>query len=325
MIRSAFLISLVLGAGIAPRPYVDIRPVSCGIPIEREVQRSPKATWVAGRYIIDGDCSAGVMKFALRRADDGPVTQGDFFLSLPAVLENHALFKWIDDAHLLIATLQQGDLPEAPDHFKDVQLSYSFYSDDPDQAINPATQIVIERHPQFRYRFERTNGWGLLGAWCQLFLEAEDEKFVKEVAVRLTAGKTFAHKELNLSKGLREVPEVSEGSMLVSVHQDYEPIRYVTAARYNSLHLTIAVDRNFSPIKTPNGGLAPSWQTQRVIEALQLKSALEDIRTGNVNIRLGFWLDNLELIYKGSPPKDLTAIKDFENCMSEAAIFNDRP
>jgi hypothetical protein len=265
------------------------------------------------------------MKLALRRANDGFVTQGDFFLSLPPALEDHTLFKWLDDAHLLIATLQKGGLPETPDHFKDVQLSYTFYPDDPDQSINPATQIVIERHPQFKYRFEHTDGWGLPGAWCQLYLEVEDEKFVKEVAVRLTAGKTFAHKELNLSKGLREVPEVSGGSILVSVHQDYESIRYVTAARYNLLHLTNAVDRNFSPIKTPNGGIAPSWQTQRVVEPLQLKSALEDIRTGNLNIRLGFWLDNLELIYKGSPPKNLTAIKDFENCMSESAIFNDRP
>ncbi len=49
---------------------------------------------------------------------------------------------------------------------------------------------------------------------------------------------------------------------------------------------------------------------------------IHDIEKGNLQVKYGFWFDNAEVIYTSSIPKDVSALKAFERCISENQIYS---
>lgn len=321
------ILALLSAASALRAAFHSFRASFCATtPYQLEQQKSTDGSWIAGRYVTEGGCSDGVFRLSLRRADEPPPGPADFLLS---PISQHVLFKWLDGSHLLIAARHEDEIPKKPDHFQNVRLSYTLYSDDPDQSRNPETRTVIKRHADFRYQFEKADGVGLPGVRCLLRLTVDDQdENLEQLSLTVEAHKTSRANALRMNGGRwvnEVVPEASFGSITAGVHQNYEkPVKLVTAASFSSLKTASLEDRNFKPLQMAPGRNAPSWQMVWNLDQSQLKSALTEIKSGSVTTKLGFWLENLEIIYTAGAPDNLTEISDFERCISDNAIFVDR-
>jgi hypothetical protein len=302
-----------------------------------ESQRSPNGSWIAELF-VDG-CAETAVALSLRTVEGKPAQSKDFFLSAWLDAQSpDVLFKWLSDSHLLVAVPEGQGLEkwpaqfralQKPDQFKGVQLSYVSYSNDPDTVRDANSKITIRKPVAFAYHFDPVGSFGALGqVGCDLYMSAADGQYFNKLSLRLSASKTLAHRALS---GLTtfDVGEKSSGSILFYAHQEIaKPRAYVTAATFDSLPPLaefISMNRTFRPVPTPNGGTAPVWHIMWAIGSQDLVAVLSKIKLGTFDIKVGFWLDNIEVLYSSAPPGDSGAVEEFERCMAEKAIFSDMP
>jgi hypothetical protein len=302
-----------------------------------ESQRSPDGSWIAELF-VDG-CAETAVALSLRAPEGKSARREDFFLSAWLDAQSpDVLFKWLGDSHLLVAVPEGGGLEkwpaqfgalQKPDQFKGVQLSYVSYSNDPDTVRDANSKIIIRKPVAFDYRFDPVGSFDALRQMgCNLYMSAPDGQYFNKLSMRLIASKQLAHRATSGSTTFG-MGEKSSGSILFYAHQEIEkPRAYVTAARFDSLPPLaefISMNRTFRPEPTPNGGTAPVWQIMWAIGSKDLVAVLSKIKVGTFDIKVGFWLDNIEVLYSSAVPGDIGAVEEFERCMAEKAIFSDMP
>jgi hypothetical protein len=291
---------------------------------------SPTGTWIAEIFNI-GCADYQNFILSIRRPTERPKQWQHLFL--PVNDPDSVGFKWLDDTHLLIAGHHEDDIPKKPNNFEGVSLVYSTYkASDPDQSRDAASFAVSHRKVSFGYRFEFVPGYGQPGADCNLYLIADGRPEVEQIGLRLTASKIFPAKANAPGKGTVEMPERSGFSILFSAQGDYSrPITFATAASFDSVPMmgdNIGKGnwfRSYRPVRTPAGGLSPVWQIIWSLGKPEIGAILDKIRSGRFDVKIGFWLDNAEIIYSNSAPGDLRALNDFERCVVDNSIFDTKP
>jgi hypothetical protein len=292
-----------------------------------EAKPSPQGSWVAERrYGCDG-----YVEFSLRQAETQHVRSGDIFVSFfPGEYSVDLLFKWLSESELLIAIPQGNDRVhwptqfralEKPDKLHGVRLNYAIYPSDPDLARDTGSRTIVRKRVPFDYQFKASKDEGDRSLACTISLTIVDREYFDRMQVGLNASKTPAQL---VWKGGARVPmaERSLAGIRISAHQKIgnftsEP----TAAAFGSIHPSEPqlIDRGLTPT-------APTWQAMWwPIEPKDFTAALNKIREGAFDIKVGFWLDNLEVVYSSSDQVNPGAVDDFERCLSEDAIFVGAP
>jgi hypothetical protein len=244
------------------------------------------------------------------------------------------LFKWLADSELLIAVPDE-KMPseqlmafrelEKAATFKGIALRYEYYPGDPNILRDAGSRKVVRKRAAFAYRFERIkNLLGLPSVGCSLYLTVLDGTYFDRLSIRLSANRTFSHKASgSKTLGTVTVPEHVESSMLFAFYQrrvDFsgEPtaaaIDHVLPRRQTSV-------RNWKPVQTPAGGFAPARQLYSSIDQNELMDALQSVRKQTFDVRVAFWLENLEVLYSNSEHGDVGALDDFQRCLSDSAIL----
>ena len=63
----------------------------------------------------------------------------------------------------------------------------------------------------------------------------------------------------------------------------------------------------------PKGISMPMWSlVYELHDKDDLLSVVDKAKHGNLHLKVGFWLDNAEVIYSSAPPTDTSAIEAFE-------------
>lgn len=229
-------------------------------------------------------------------------------------------YVWASDRRLLIAAAQSDDIADRREQIEGVALTYSVYSTtDPDRVQDPSAFIAVRRNVEARYRFETDNGAGMPGIGCTLYVEVDASPELNVVGLRIGADRVFQS-----AHGLEHIGS----SILFYSNSDYVyPVEFVTAAALDNIEVEKdgrAVDsweRQRTPMPVPAGGLGPAWTIMWVLTEPMLQGALDELRAGQFEIRLGYWFDDKEYVYVNSRPGETKPIEDFARCVRSGAIL----
>ncbi len=301
---AALCASLILAAGSAVALFAWLS--SPEKPKKIELLRSatsPNGTWVAESYfeIYSNDND---VRLALHHPQKTPVTYEQF---LPPM--EYSYYKWLDDSTLLIATPEGSKLDTTLHEFNGVHLQYAYYPEDPDTPQIVGSQKIFTKKAAFTSRLEVQHNVGLPGVACNLNMTAPDGEYINNVSLRISAARQYLH------GNLEHAPE-NVYSVLIPINGDAE----------KSLgHRTGVKLQGFSPkheyfkrgatlVKAPLGNFALNGQEEFL-------SLMHKLKSGDLHVKVGFWLDNAEVIYTNAVPKNLSAIKAFEQCIDQNHIF----
>jgi hypothetical protein len=241
--------------------------------------------------------------------------------SLRLNAEDSVGYVWVSDQQLLIASPRSDDIADMPDHLGAVAVSYSHYSTTaPERTHDPSAFIAVRRNIEVRYRFEADQGHGLPGVGCNLYVEADTPPELETIGLRISATKAFPAKAWKAGQ-LVDMHEHLGSSILFTSASDYaRPIAFVTAAALDDIEVEktrLAGDswqRQRKPSRVPAGGLAPAWQIMWGMSEPTLQKALDKLRAGQFEIRIGYWFDNREFIYVNSRSGAIRPIDEFAQC-----------
>lgn len=235
--------------------------------------------------------------------------------------EDSVGYAWVSDRQLLIASPRVDDIANMPDQLGEVAISYSLYSTTaPEHTRDPSAFIAFRRDIEARYRFEADQGHGMPGVGCNLYVEADALPELKAIRLRISANRTFQAKARN-ARELVDLPEHVGSSILFTAASDYaRPIDFVTAAALDDIEVEktgAAIDswqRQRQPARAPAGGFAPAWQIMWGMTEQALQKALDKLRAGQFQIKIGYWFDNKEVIYVNTLPGEIKPIEEFAQC-----------
>jgi hypothetical protein len=219
------------------------------------------------------------------------------------------LLKWLSSSNLVVAATNWRCFPKKSDNIEGIKISYLVYSTNPEIFQDESSKRVIVRELPFTYTFrENVNIGTPRGTGCEFTVATADERPEKRVQLRLTADKDLY---VGARNPMRKAPSYSY--MTISA-----PQRYITAAAFDSFPIRNGATINRIRIQSSGN---PGWQALQRIDQGDLFSILNRLKSGLVEFKLGFWLDNAEEIYTNLEPVDLNAIQTFERCIAQKAIF----
>jgi hypothetical protein len=294
-----------------------------GTPID--AMPSPDGRWVAEKRNCGGD-EYDDFRLFVRQTGNGDVPNLQESLSLSRV--DSVGYVWADSQRLLIAAPRTDDVVERRAQIGKIVANYALYpTTDPERTYVPSAFIAVQKEIQASYRFEADNGIGLPGVGCTLYAEANATPELKKVKLRISANKVFQGKAWDAGH-LIDTPQHVGSGILFSSESDYTvPIAFVTAAALDDVEVektglaTDSWERHRKPWPVPAGGFGPTWQIMWRMSEPALQRALDKLRSGRFEIRLGYWFDNKELIYVNSSPGEIKPIDEFANCARSGAIY----
>lgn len=238
-------------------------------------------------------------------------------------------FIWLDEHHLLIASAHADDILDKPPQVGDVAIGYStFPTTDPAMTRDQAALLVSRRDVLAHYLSEADDGFGLLGLGCSLYVEAQAAPETEKIKIRLSAHKNYKAKAWSGGR-LVEKPEKNGASLLFYSTGGSGPVSFITAIALDDVGIvegglaTDSWERNRRPVPVPARGFAPNWQIMWSIGEHALQRAVDKFRSGQFEIRLGYWFDNKEIVYRNSRVSDARPLEEFVHCVRKNAIFPD--
>jgi hypothetical protein len=310
---------------------------SCNLLLQK--RPSPNGAWIAEDY-RDICADQGAIRLSLRPAQEAPARRSAFFLSAPddSWAENLVL-KWLGNSELAIAIPAANRLPDwAADfqppprqrQFRGATIDYTVYPNDPDAARDPSSWKIVRMPITFADSFVFTpHAVGVPGAMCNLYLRSADSAYYDQLSIRINLQRTDSVRALDASGKTVNVPAQMDMSILVYGGQATSvSIGDVTAAAFDALPRRDnrdLLDRNFIPITAPSGKLAPAWQIGWHLDRPSLDAILRKIVSGAFTVKLGFWLENREVVYSNDAALALDAIADFKRCVVDQTRFMPTP
>jgi hypothetical protein len=112
----------------------------------------------------------------------------------------------------------------------------------------------------------------------------------------------------------------------VNIHTDKEArksLSYATGAKladFSPKDGKVLMVRTFKKLP-PNGSVNSMWGlVYQLHDQDALQAVIKEIKNGNLITKIGFWLDNAEVVYSSTAPKDISAVEDFEHCIKQNNI-----
>ncbi|MBB4196513.1 hypothetical protein GGD83_000284 [Rhodoblastus sphagnicola] len=275
---------------------------------------SPNGQWklVRVQKFCTSDEAVPPEQFALLKPGQTFSKSSVFFVgSSDPDFDHHTILgKWQDASNILISSPASYDFKAAPKEFNGINIHYDVYSHSPEIARNTQSHHVINKPITLQFRLEKNDGIGQPGLGCDLWAEGNDGDYLGKLSLRLSSSKVFAAKAW---KGAQLVPTPefeSSGALITADKEIKKTTSYVTSAQVENFSL----DHREGWERDDNYNHA--WQLLNRIEPTDIQTAITKLKAGGLKIKVGFWLDNIEVIYTSVPTKDLKPIQDFEQCLA---------
>jgi hypothetical protein len=238
--------------------------------------------------------------------------------------------KWIDDDNVLVAAPEGALLKTAPSEFEGVHIQYAVYPLDPGTTRNDNLKKLIEKKVIFEPSFGVNNGVGVPGIGCLLNVKTFDGEYLDELSLDLSARATFAVKAFDAQRGAVLNKAYSSYDFQISARDEI--------ARQDN-HATGAEVVGFTPkdgksrlwtyavflprVKQPNGKPMAKWIFGYTpTDPHDVISIAQELKSGSLNIRVGYWLDDNIVVYSMERPADPQKIDEFEQCIIDNHIFD---
>jgi hypothetical protein len=321
VIGGIFALALfALGALLVSR-FFDTIP-SCVL--LRETQGSPDGSLIAERF--DDACDVGESAYlSVRRSGDAPRRWHNVFL-YPSGDTDSVLFKWLNNTQLLVAVPERdylGSWPVnyaakgKPEEINDVKISYGFYPKDPDAPRDPKTHEIVRKVANFSFEQVRSEDrlGGIHTISCDLNMIANDDDNFYRLHVELRAFKQTFENARNVSGGSIQIfaNKSNATSTLNATSVSFDDWIYASN--------TEVVGRNFQPVVDRNAAEF-LWIFNSEISENQINKSINNIKRGLLDIKVGDWLTNSEIIYSVAAPSNVVAVYNFEKCNVENGIFD---
>lgn len=321
VIGGIFALALfALGALLVSR-FFDTIP-SCVL--LRETQGSPDGSLIAERF--DDACDVGESAYlSVRRSGDAPRRWHNVFL-YPSGDTDSVLFKWLNNSHLLVALPEGNYLGKWPINYatkgmpveiNDVKISYGFYPKDPDAPRDPKTHEIVRKVANFSFEQVRSEDrlGGINTISCDLNMIANDDENLYRLHVELSAFKQAFENAQNVSGGsIRIFADKSNAASTLNATS-------VSFDDWFSASHTDVVFRNFRHVSSPNEAES-LWVFDSEISENQINRSINNIKRGLLDIKVGDWLTNSEIIYSVAAPSNVGAVDNFKKCIVENSIFD---
>ena len=305
-------------------------PTNFGYPDKTELQdsaTSPDGTWVAERYeeIYSEDTA---VQISLHHPQQSPATSSQY-IPFKWVGED-VVFKWLDDSNLLIAAAEgndQGTKAEkefdaegnTPAEFNGVKLHYGYYTYEPDTPRIAGSQKIFTKSVTFSYRFKPFHNRGEPSNECDLFMTAPDGDYIHNISLRISAAQLYPNGEW------QHTPKTNFSINIGADKEVRQSLGFATGAKVENFS-----PNNGKPImgriyKTgmwPHTHPARGWDLVYLLQDQNdLQTIIHKIKNGSLHVKVGFWLDNAEVIYTSTAPSDASSVEAFERCIKENKIF----
>jgi len=238
--------------------------------------------------------------------------------------------KWIDDSNLLVAAPEGALLKTAPSEFDGIHIQYAVYPLDSGTTRNDNLKKLIEKTVIFEPSFGTNNGVGVPGIGCLLTANAIDGEYLDELSLDLSARTTFAVKAFDAQRGTVLHKAYSSYDFQISARDEVvRPDNHATGADVVGFTPKDGKSRlwtylAFPPgIKQPNGKPMAKWIFGYTpTNPHDVISIAEELKSGSLTIRVGYWLDDNVVVYSMGRPTDREKIDEFEQCISDNHIFD---
>jgi hypothetical protein len=268
-------------------------------------QPSPDGSWVAELYEDRCDLYVERAVLALRRAEEAPRQKKNIALTSSPGAPDTVIFGWLDNLTVALASFDGSaqsvrfDSSE-PREFRGIKLAYFGYPNQPDASRDPGTRIIASRKIDFAYSFDpKDRPVAYPGVGCAIRISGEDVPNFDHIVISL-----YGFKEIE--------PRYDRAFAYVRVLLDNPTARPSISA--------IAVDE-FNP---------PDWlhRAARKAQALwqvssgDLMREISRLRTRSLDLKIGYFLDNAEIVYSNRNDFDIAALDQFERCVADNAVFS---
>lgn len=238
--------------------------------------------------------------------------------------------KWLDDDNVLVAAPEGALLKKAVSEFNGIHIQYAVYPLDPGTTRNDNRKKVTEKRIIFEPSFGVNNGVGVPGIGCLLNVNTFDGEHLDELSLDLSARTTFAVKAFDAQRGTVLNKAYSSYDFQISARDEIaRPDNHATGAEVigftpkdgKSRLWTYVV---FPPgVKQPNGKPMAKWIFGYTpTDPHDIISIAEELKSGSLTIRVGYWLDDDVVVYSMGRPTDPQTIDKFEQCIIDNRIFD---
>jgi hypothetical protein len=270
-----------------------------GCPTVQIIRNAPS---IDGRWLaeIQSRCAAeGYENYRaiLRRADE-PADHGvDLFASS---IFQQSFFLW-EGTTLTVATPEGQALPPIVSGHANVTIRHRPYPNDP---IRPREAATLRRvYKEVTATAQQPNRQSPHPA-CEIDVAFPDGDYMSEIRINFNA---TSYGVFASFYGQKELHHVSS---------------YATSARVEGIGAVAGsfIQHMSGPFRLPNGELIKPSQwflSHGPYGAAALGAIVAKLRHSNFQFHLGYWLDNLEVVYVSTSPLDPGIIDQFEACATE--------
>lgn len=241
--------------------------------------------------------------------------------------------KWIDEQNLLVAAPAGASLKTVKTDFAGVHIQQAVYPLDSEKAGNEGRKRLIEKRLIFEPTFSIGHGVGVPGIGCSLEVGARDGEYLDRLSLYLTARTTYAANAYDVYKGTIREQAYSSYDFQIAARDEIErPDRHATGAEIvgfsprDKKSILSNYVLNEPDLKTPSGASFPKWDfVYTPSDARDLLAIADDIKSGRLMIRVGYWLDDEVVSYAMAARPEPKSIDEFQRCISENHILDTPP
>jgi hypothetical protein len=235
--------------------------------------------------------------------------------------------KWIDDDNLLIAAPEGARLSTAPSEFDGIHIQYGDYPLDVEKTRNDDLKKVIEKRVTFEPSFDANDGAGVAGVRCLLTVHALHGEYLDVLSLDLSARRWLGVTDFDAKTGTLLKGVLSSFDFQISARDETvrPPVKYATGAEVIGFAPKDGKIGNF--IVRPPGEKQPDGKPKWIFgytpaNPHDVISIAEELRRASLTIRVGYWLDDIVVLYSMEHPVDAQPINAFERCIADHHLFD---
>jgi len=235
--------------------------------------------------------------------------------------------RWIDDNNLLVAAPVPARLNTAPSAFDGIHIQYGVYPLDAGTTRNDHLQRVIEKKVIFEPSFDVNDRAEVQGVGCLLTANAAGGEYLDELSLYLSARRWIGVTNFDANKGTPVKGVISSFDFQIFARDETvrPPDKYATGAEVVGFAPEDGKIGNLivrpPGEKQPNG--KPKWTFGYTpANPHDVIAIAEELRSGSLTIRVGYWLDDIVVLYSMQNPIDAQPIDEFERCIADKHLFD---
>jgi hypothetical protein len=246
--------------------------------------------------------------------------------------------RWIDGNDLLIAAPDDAAFTHAPtsalsarlsaalSEFDGIHIQYGVYPLDAGTTRNDGLKKVIEKRVIFEPTFGVNDEDGAPGVGCSLRVDALHGEYLDELSLYLTADRWIGAKNFDAVRGTMVNGVLSSIGFEISAWDKTvrSPDKYATRAEVAGFGEDD--DKIWEIFLVPPGRKQPDGKPKWIFTFAppnrDVIAIAEELRRGSLTIRVGYWLDDIVVVYTMDRPIDPQPIDAFERCIADNHLFD---